>query len=101
MFESILEVALSSGDVPELKSTQDIDKYADFIITAISPAVDKAIPTSRRQGSHALENPGKVLDFFQSFPDLEKSWKNEIFSGVLEKSWKIFENKRFFSGAAM
>ena len=47
MFESTLEAALTSGDVPELKSTQDIDKYADFIITAISTAVDKAIPTSR------------------------------------------------------
>ena len=48
VFESTLEVALSSGDVPELKSTQDIDKYADFITaTAISTAVDKAIPTSK------------------------------------------------------
>ena len=47
MFESSLEVALSLGDIPELKSTQDIDKYADFIITAISTAVDKAIPTSK------------------------------------------------------
>ena len=47
MFESTLEAALSSGDVLELKSTQDIDKYADFIITAISTAVDKAIPTSK------------------------------------------------------
>ena len=44
VFESTLEAALSSGDVPELKSTQDIDKYADFIITAISTAADKAIP---------------------------------------------------------
>ena len=47
MFESTVEVALSSGDVPELKSTQDIDKYAEFIVTAISTAVDKAIPTSK------------------------------------------------------
>ena len=46
VFESTLEAALSSGDVPELKSTQDVDKYADFITTAISTAVDKAIPTS-------------------------------------------------------
>ena len=44
MFELTLEAALSSGDVPELKSTQDIDKYADFIVTAVSTAVDKAIP---------------------------------------------------------
>ena len=47
VLESTLEAALSSGDVPKLKSTQDIDKYADFIITAISTAVDKAIPTSK------------------------------------------------------
>ena len=47
MFESTLEAALSSGDIPELKSTQDIDKYADFIIIAISTVVDKAIPTSK------------------------------------------------------
>ena len=47
MFESSLEAALSSGDIPELKSTQDIDKYADFIVTAISTEVDKAIPTSK------------------------------------------------------
>ena len=47
VFESTLEAALSSGDVPELKSTQDIDKYAEFIATAISTAVDKAIPKSK------------------------------------------------------
>ena len=47
VFESTLEAALRSGDIPELKSTQDIDKYADFIVTAISTAVDKAIPTSK------------------------------------------------------
>ena len=46
-FESTLEAALSSSDIPELKSTQDIDKYAGFIITAISTEVDKAIPTSK------------------------------------------------------
>ena len=39
VFESTLEAALSSGDVLELKSTQNINKYADFIVTAISTAV--------------------------------------------------------------
>ena len=47
VFESTLEAALTSGDVPELTSAQDIDKYADFIVTAISTAVDKAIPTTK------------------------------------------------------
>ena len=47
VFESTLQVVLSSGDVPELKSTQDIDKCADFITTAICTVVDKAISTSK------------------------------------------------------
>ena len=56
MFESTLEAALSSGDVPELKSTQDIDKYAYFITTAISTAGDKANPKSKtvRTGSQPI-----------------------------------------------
>ena len=41
LFESTLEAALSSGDVPKLKSTQD------FIVTAISTAVGEAILTSK------------------------------------------------------
>ena len=36
VFKSIVEVVLTSGDVPKLKSAQDVDKYADFIVTAIS-----------------------------------------------------------------
>ena len=44
-------MALRSGDIPDLKSTQDIDKYADFIVNTIvntiNTAVHKAIPTSR------------------------------------------------------
>ena len=47
VFKSTLEAALTWGDIAELKSTQDIDKHADFIVTAISTAVDKAIPTSK------------------------------------------------------
>ena len=31
----------------KLKYTQDVDKYADFIVTAISTTVSKAIPTSK------------------------------------------------------
>ena len=47
VFESTLEAALSSGNGAELKSTQDIDKYADFIITDINTAYDTATPTSK------------------------------------------------------
>ena len=45
VFEPTLKAALSWGYIPDLKSTQNIDKYADFIITTISTTVGKAIPT--------------------------------------------------------
>ena len=41
------EEALGSADFSGLTSTSELDKYADFITTAISTAVDKAIPTSK------------------------------------------------------
>ena len=40
---------MSSVEVPKLNSSQDIDKYADFITTAISTAVDKAILTTKSE----------------------------------------------------
>ena len=61
VFKSILEAAVSSGDIPELKSTQDIDKYADFIVTAISTAVDKAIPTSKSRCPESQPVSDKTL----------------------------------------
>ena len=33
------------GGGPEVKYTQDIDKYADFMVAAVRTAVDKVIPT--------------------------------------------------------
>ena len=48
VFESTLDEALGSADFSGLLSTSDLDKYADFIVTAISTAVDKAIPKSKR-----------------------------------------------------
>ena len=39
--------ALGSEDFSGLASTGDLDKYADFIVSAISTAVDKAIPKSK------------------------------------------------------
>ena len=47
VFESTLEAALGSEDFPGLTSTSDLDKYADFIVSAISTAVDRAIPKSK------------------------------------------------------
>ena len=47
VFESTLDEALGSADFSGLLSTGDLDKYADFIVTAISTSVDKAIPKSK------------------------------------------------------
>ena len=47
VFESTLDEALGSTDLSGLLSTSDLDKYADFIVTAISPAFDRAIPKSK------------------------------------------------------
>ena len=47
VFESTLEEVLGSADFSGLLSTSDQDKYADFIVTAISTAVDKAIPKAK------------------------------------------------------
>ena len=47
VFESTLEAAIGSEDFSGLTSTSDLDKYADFIVSAISTAVDRAIPKSK------------------------------------------------------
>ena len=44
VFELTLEVALGSLDFTGLTSTSDLDKHTDFIVTAVSTAVDQAIP---------------------------------------------------------
>ena len=45
--------ALSSTNFSGLTSTSELDKYVDFIITAISTAVDKAIPQSKSERSES------------------------------------------------
>ena len=47
VFESTLEEALGSEDFSGHLPTSDLDKYADFIATAIGTAVDKTIPKSK------------------------------------------------------
>ena len=47
VFESTLEAALGFEDFSGLTFTSDLDKYADFIVSAINTAVDRAIPKSK------------------------------------------------------
>ena len=63
VFKSTLEAALGSADFTGLTSTSDLDKYADFIVTAISTAVDKAIPKSKsvRSESNPISDETIVL----------------------------------------
>ena len=63
VFESTLEEALGSADFSGHLSTGDLDKYTDFIITAIHTAVDKAIPTSKsvRPESNPISNETLAL----------------------------------------
>ena len=63
VFGSTLDEALGSADFSGLLSTCDLDKYADFIVTAISTAVDKAIPKSKsvRPESNAISDETLAL----------------------------------------
>ena len=63
VFESTLEKALGSADFSGHLSTSDLDKYADFIITALHTAVDKGIPTSKsvRSESNPISNENLAL----------------------------------------
>ena len=63
VFESILEEALGSEDFSGHLSTNDLDRYADFIVTALHTAVDKAIPKSKsvRPESNPISNETLAL----------------------------------------
>ena len=63
VFESTSKEALGSADFSGHLSTSDLDKYADFIITAIHTAVDKAILTSKsvRPESNLISNETLAL----------------------------------------
>ena len=63
VFESILEEALGSEDFSGHLSTNDLDRYADFIVTALHTTVDKAIPKSKsvRPESNPISNETLAL----------------------------------------
>ena len=53
VIKSILQAAVRSTNFSGFTSTSDLDKYADFIVTAISTAVDKAIQKSKSKRSES------------------------------------------------
>ena len=110
VFESILEEALGSEDFSGHLSTSDLDRYADFIITALHTAVDKAIPKSKsvRPDSNPISNETLALikeksklrrQYFQmkdpavktSINQLQKQVKDDL-RVESQASWKKFCN---------
>ena len=63
VFESKLEAALGSENFSGLTYTNDLDNYADCIVTAISNAVDRAISKSKsvRSESNPISDETLVL----------------------------------------
>ena len=49
VFKSTHEAALNFVEFSGLTCTRDLSKYVDFIVTAISTEVDRAIPKSKKQ----------------------------------------------------
>ena len=64
VFESTLEAALGFEDFSGLTSTSDLDKHTDFIVSANSTAVDRAIPKSKsvRSESNLISNETLALN---------------------------------------
>ena len=63
VFKSTLDEALGSAEFSGHLPTSDLDKYADFIVTAISTAVDKATPKSKsvQPESNPISDETKAL----------------------------------------
>ena len=62
VFESTLEEVLGSADFSGiLLSTSDLDKYADFIVTAINTAVDKAISKAKSVRSESSPTSDETI----------------------------------------
>ena len=63
VLESTLKATLGSKDFSGQKSTGDLDKYADFIVSVISTAVNRAIPKAKsvRSESNPFSNEPLAL----------------------------------------
>ena len=81
VFESTLEAALGSEDFSGLASTSDLDKYADFIVSVISTAVDKAIPKSKSVRTENNPISEETLALIK-----EKRWLRIQFSQIMQVS---------------
>ena len=98
VFESTLEAALGSEDFSGLTSTSDLDKYADFIVSAISTAVDRAIPKSKSVRSESNPISDETLALYKEKRTLRRQYSqnkdpavktriNQLQKQVKEELW--------------
>ena len=74
VFESTLKTAPGSSDFSGVTSTGDLDKYADFIVSAISTPVDKAIPKSKSVRSESNRVSDETLALIKEKHRLRKQY---------------------------
>ena len=74
VFESTLEAVLASEDFSGLSSTSDLDKYADFIVSAISTAFDRAIPKSKSMRTESNPIADETLVLIKEKPSLRRQY---------------------------
>ena len=91
-FKSTLEAALGSVDFSALTSTSDLDKYADFIVSAISTAVDKAIPKSKSVRSESNPISDETIMLIKEKPRLRRQYSQNKDSAV-RRALIICKNK--------
>ena len=76
--ESTLEEALGSEDFSGHLSTSDLDKYADFIVTAISTAVDKAIPKFKSVQSESNPISDETIALIKEKRRLKRQYSQNV-----------------------
>ena len=82
VFESTPEAALGSQDFSGLSSTSDLDKYADFIVSAVSTAVDRAIPKSKSVRSESNPNSDETLALIKEKRRLRRQYSQIKYPAV-------------------
>ena len=74
VFESTFEAALCSEDFSGLTSTSGLDKYADFIVSSISTAVDGGIPKSKSVRTESSPFSDETLALIKEKPRLRRQY---------------------------
>ena len=78
VFESTLEAVLGSAVFFELTSTNHLDKYADCIVSAISTAVDKAIPKAKSVRSESNPISDETMALIKEKRRLRRQYSQNI-----------------------